>query len=246
MLYSWPDNELRKTVIANNLGEFGFLIPKGKYIIMAAAPGYQLSGSQQKQLHAPFLEKRSDGYYDNIYYSGEVISVDSNKQGKSVMNISIPMNPTIQKTSKQQVLNYFHLFLKFINKIRIPLLLIGTILNILTIVYRGTILDFITIGLYLIMWIVEAYHFFYKSRAAGKVVDASNDKPLDLVLIRLLDKKTNRLVDTTITDQEGKFMLNANPGDYIIKISKRGKKEYLSDTIKVKSLRSLTGLKFAI
>jgi len=55
----------------------------------------------------------------------------------------------------------------------------------------------------------------------GVVYRSDNKAPLDLAIIRLIDTKTERVIQTTVTDKSGRFFLDPPSGEYRISISKK-------------------------
>ena len=59
-----------------------------------------------------------------------------------------------------------------------------------------------------------------KRRSWGVVYDATSKTPLDLAITRLFDSKTNRLLETQVTDKNGRFSFLVSPGEYTLNITK--------------------------
>lgn len=61
-----------------------------------------------------------------------------------------------------------------------------------------------------------------KRKAWGIVYNSLNKLPIDLVVVRLLDWKTKKVVQTRVTDEEGRYMFFAPKGEYRINVQKTG------------------------
>ena len=62
-----------------------------------------------------------------------------------------------------------------------------------------------------------------KHKKWGTVYHALSKKPIDLAIVRLYNKATNALVQTRVTDVEGRFLfLVKEPGEYYINVIKQG------------------------
>lgn len=61
-----------------------------------------------------------------------------------------------------------------------------------------------------------------KRKSWGVVYNAFTKMPVDLVLVRLLDAQSNRVVQTRVTDIEGRFAFFVRPGSYRIEVDKPG------------------------
>ncbi|MCF6276981.1 MAG: hypothetical protein L3J07_04015 [Candidatus Magasanikbacteria bacterium] len=61
-----------------------------------------------------------------------------------------------------------------------------------------------------------------KRKKWGVVYNALTKLPVDLATVRLLDAKTNKIIQSRVTDREGRFLFIADPGEYLMQISKSG------------------------
>ncbi len=59
-------------------------------------------------------------------------------------------------------------------------------------------------------------------KAYGLVLDKTQQKPLDLALVRLYDLTTNRLARTAASDMKGHYSMLVKNGKYQIKCQKTG------------------------
>jgi hypothetical protein len=56
----------------------------------------------------------------------------------------------------------------------------------------------------------------------GLVYNSLNKLPIDLAVVRLLETKTGRIVQSKVTDAKGRYVLSAKPGAYRIVVNKGG------------------------
>ncbi|HLD60587.1 MAG TPA: carboxypeptidase-like regulatory domain-containing protein, partial [Patescibacteria group bacterium] len=61
-----------------------------------------------------------------------------------------------------------------------------------------------------------------RRRGWGQVYNALNKLPIDLATLRLIDKETGKVVQTKVTDKEGRYAFVAPPGAYTIAVNKAG------------------------
>lgn len=54
----------------------------------------------------------------------------------------------------------------------------------------------------------------------GKVFDSQSKKPIELALVRLHDAKTDKILESKVTDNEGRFGFILTEGEYYISVSK--------------------------
>ncbi len=246
MLFDGESDKLKQVYYSNSKGEFGFKIEKeGEYYLEVEKPGYVIENKCQfapnnSQVGKPGKQRDefkiglSDSYYSNLYF-GQVFKVEDKED--SAVKMSIPL-----KLEERSWFSYLLVWLRrlsnFFYLIRIPVLIVGSLLALYLLVTQRTIIDLIVIGLYLIFWLIEILAA-KKVRGYG-LVKSEDDKPLDLVMVRAYDS-TGRLVQTVITGPDGRFMLNIDPGDIILKIKKPG---YASKIVEMdlKSVKDLSGV----
>jgi hypothetical protein len=69
-------------------------------------------------------------------------------------------------------------------------------------------------------WILSLLGIRKKRRSWGVVYNSISKTPIDLVIVRLFEKATNRLIETQVTDKSGRFSFLAPPGEYYITSTK--------------------------
>ncbi|MEK7648498.1 MAG: PKD domain-containing protein [Patescibacteria group bacterium] len=73
---------------------------------------------------------------------------------------------------------------------------------------------------HLFSWLFSILGFRKRRKPWGVVYDAAAKEPIDLAVVRLFDKKTNKLVETQVTDKHGRFSFLTTPGTYSLSIAK--------------------------
>ncbi len=61
-----------------------------------------------------------------------------------------------------------------------------------------------------------------KRKEWGMVYNSLNKLPIDLAVVRLIDKKTKRVKQSRVTDLQGRFLFMSEPGEYTIEVTKPG------------------------
>lgn len=198
---------VRETGVTDSQGRFGFLSGKGRYRLTVVKPGYQFPSSK-----ITLDKKGSDGYFANVYLGGSV-SIKGVFLGKN-----IPLDPKIQAPAGYYLL--FLRYLRFFERIRIPLLILGTILALVNLYLFHSILDFIILSLYLLLWVFEILER-RKVKPYGEVLGEGGEA-LDLAVVRFFKEKDNKLAATTVTDKKGRFFVLLPEGDFYLTASKSG------------------------
>jgi len=87
---------------------------------------------------------------------------------------------------------------------------------------------------------LQVYYMVFFASGIGLVLD-QNNKPLDLVLVRVYSFK-GELLNTAVSNLKGQFSLNLSKGKYQIKFKKPGYREQII-VFTVKTLQNLGELK---
>ena len=69
-------------------------------------------------------------------------------------------------------------------------------------------------------WLLSLLGLRKKRKSWGVVYHSITKTPIDLVIVRLFEKNTKRLVETQVTDKNGQFSFLAPPGEYFITAAK--------------------------
>lgn len=69
-------------------------------------------------------------------------------------------------------------------------------------------------------WLLSLLGLRKKRKSWGVVYQSITKTPIDLVIVRLFEKGTKRLVETQVTDKNGQFSFLAPPGEYFITATK--------------------------
>lgn len=69
-------------------------------------------------------------------------------------------------------------------------------------------------------WLLSLLGFRKRRKPWGIVYDAASKQPIDLAVVRLFDKKTNKLIETQVTDKQGRFSFLTLSGSYSITVAK--------------------------
>ena len=80
-------------------------------------------------------------------------------------------------------------------------------------------------GFRFLQYLFTAPFLFFKRRKRkewGLVYDSLRKVPVDLAIVRLRDKASNRIVKSHVTDRAGRYLFIVDPGSYKIEVSKPG------------------------
>jgi hypothetical protein len=199
-IFDANNNRLLESQLTNNEGFFGFLVPAGTYFISVVKPGF---------LFPSEFEIESGEYTNN--YRGGSFNIKGEEDSRQFVKYNIPIKrsnrPSLDLIAVRIVLSVK----KILDLVRVPILIIGTILAVNTIWHFPGTLSYIISVVYVLLWVNEI-RLRFMGRAYGVALDEEGH-PLGRVLVRALNS-SGRLVGTTISGEDGKFILHLNSGKY--------------------------------
>jgi hypothetical protein len=196
---------LVKTVVTDVNGMFQLRLPKGTYTLNISSSGYEFPSTK-----AATAKDMQEGL---VYYGGEI----NLAKEKRSLSIKIPLDP-VDSESKESgnaltaVKN---------STIATVLTLSPLMMLILAFGYNFMVWDFTfnVEGIYRLVLaaflLIIQFYFRYLSNRVGKVVDKDNNPIKDLEL-GLYEAEFDTQVNSTKTDEEGKFIFFAKSQDYYI------------------------------
>jgi hypothetical protein len=185
-----------KTILTDDKGRYGFLVDPGKYYLTVKKTDYTFPS---KIIH--------------MDYHYTPIEVKEN----GLVGVNIPVDPNLHKLIGN--MNIIAKITRVLDWIKIPLLILGTILALIFFIHNPTTVNTLLVVIYAVIWGLEL-HIIFRPHAAGSVIESTTNKPVESSVIRIYDEKTGHLVATKITDTHGHYYCLVNPGDYHIKATK--------------------------
>ncbi len=212
-VFSYPEHRMVYSTLTNAQGEFVLRIPKGNYYLRVAKRGYKPLEFVSSKSRVIYRAGRTDGYYDNLYYPEELLTI---QQDQETVEVSVPM---VEEGALK-----IGLWLKlkeWLGRYSFVFFCVGSLLSLLFFwIQPDSLFNQIVLFYYLLLWAVVVYRWvFYQS--ARVVVTDNKGKPLGLVLCRITDFKGN-LVGVAVSDRQGGFPLELSRGTYLLRFKKPG------------------------
>ncbi|MBU0661272.1 DUF4215 domain-containing protein [Patescibacteria group bacterium] len=196
-------------VQVRNDGTYGFVVPNGTYKIVALRDGYN-------KKETPFFQVNNHVINEQLTLL-ELLPEDATaverighsfEQGKELVANTlfaienITNNPTVEQVAEQIV--------PPVSTALVAVALLPSLWNLL-----GTIFRFL---------FLQPFLFFGKKKrkAWGLVYNSLNKLPIDLATVRLLDAKTQHIIQSRVTDEDGRFLFVVPAGVYRIEVRKPG------------------------
>lgn len=184
--------QLVEQTVADTQGRFGFLAAQGNYKVIAQKPGYVFPTQVYKDA-----------------YKGALFSVQEN-QTITMDLYGDPAELAIPWASR------FRRFTIALGWIRLPVLIIATILSIISLIESLIPLHVIFVLLYAIMWGEELANL-RRSRNTITIADTSG-KPLPFTIFHLLRQVDKAPVASKVTNRDGEAYVLVPSGDYLIQV----------------------------
>ena len=213
VLQDLEGNEIA-TSITDLDGRYGFLVPPGKYKILANKTNYIFPSTK-------LAGKTNDELYVDLYFGGEI----EIKEGEEVIAKNIPMDPI--KFDWNEFAKKDHKLMKFFSRRDI---IIYRISNILFIIGFGvTILEmfiipslsvYITLGFYIVLFILKNT-VLKRANSYGHIKYKENDVPLSFSVVRVYLLNSENEIIHKVADKTGKYYCLLPNGKYYSKIENK-------------------------
>ncbi len=185
-------------------GEYGYLVPAGTYYLRVEKGGYASKETLRFQVEdnvinqnieifrLPIIELTLESLENVAIFTEKVIREEIAK---------IIDNPKVEEANE---------------KVAAPAV------AVVALVGYSTAISFATLFPYLQFLFTQPILLLFPKRRKGwgVVYHSLSKMPIDLAIVRLYEKVTNRLVQTRVTDREGRFAFFVQPGQYFIRIVK--------------------------
>ncbi|TSC72853.1 MAG: Fibronectin type III protein [Parcubacteria group bacterium Gr01-1014_38] len=215
----------RETVSSRSDGTFGALLPRGSYQLSMQHTDFAFTSAPEGVVLFP--EER--------LYTGGFLRVEDEEQMVPALSLVIGMRPT--RVRRQVLRGAFRSFLERLRvlqaRLALPVLLTGAAINSVALVLNPTPLLVSYEILYGVFLTFELLLSRVARRALGRVRDAVTRSRVGLAVVRLMDMKTRRLVETRVTSSRGSFLLMPPPGRYRLQVAHAAYTPYTSDLLRI-------------
>lgn len=205
------------TKVTDKDGRFAFTPPPGTYRLEAVKPGFAFPASSLTGVS-------DDGSYADIYH-GNLIHVT---EGGRTLTVNVPMDATLEPDAETTVL------LSERNKksLRKATAALGPFLGFIALVITpgaGTATLFV-VQLFL-------YQLFKRlaepqaPKSQGTVYDIDTRKALKGAVVRILSLPYHKVLESKLTDAEGRYSFHVGPGEYYLIALKPGYDKTETDPI---------------
>lgn len=209
------DNKLTvQSKVTDKYGRFAFIPRDGTYLLQVVKPGYTFPTQT--------VTVSEDAGYSDVYHGEPIVTPPV----RMIIN-NVPLDPATVIDTPQAVLwkavgKRFRDFLGFSG---IPL---GAIVFAVT---PSVVTGSLFVGQVAIYVIFRRLAHTAKPKSWGMVYDARIRRTVPGVVVRIFEKKFNKLLETQVTDATGKYGFLVRRNVYYITAEKKGYKKYVSPDI---------------
>ena len=196
------------TKVTDKDGRFAFTPPAGTYRLEALKPGFTFPAVSLSSVN-------DDGTYADIYH-GNLIQVT---EGGKTLTVNVPMDPTLEPEAEARVL------LSARNKktVRKAVAVAGPFLGLIALAVSPSLP---MLALFLVQLFL--YQLFKRlaepeaPRTQGTVYDIDTRKALKGAVVRILSLPYHKVLESKLTDSEGRYSFHVGPGTYYLIALKPG------------------------
>ncbi|MBI2448219.1 PKD domain-containing protein [Candidatus Microgenomates bacterium] len=219
-LFEAKNNALMQTAVTDKNGRFSFRPEKGLYYLTVAKPSFVFPSVLVRGL-------AQDGKYSKIYFGNNLEVSD-----RQTIDLSAPIDPI--KATKASFALYDRIK-TFLSRLSWPILIIGSIFALFVFWVAPGWFNGFVVALYAVIIALKKILTRPATRPWGKVIDARTKKPLPGIVLRIFDKKYNKLLETKVTDEKGSFSFLLPKGEYYIRTMSYQYKIASQEKIKIKN-----------
>ncbi|MCL5407445.1 MAG: carboxypeptidase-like regulatory domain-containing protein, partial [Patescibacteria group bacterium] len=189
--------------ISDNQGRYGLTPKHGIFTLKVSRADFVFPS-----------ESKTSIFYEKIYTDSEIKIVDANQS----VAFNIPLDPHSRSTIILVLLSWLVKFNHLIQKVRLPLFVLGAIFS-LTMVVINFIFLYVVFLAYCVFMIIFDVIRLSRATAAGTVSDVYSH-PISGAIVRIYHKQDNHLVETDISNKHGRFKFKVQPGVYYLVATK--------------------------
>lgn len=207
-------NRVVQTRVTGRDGRFIFRAKPGRYTISVAKNGFDFPTEHLK-------DAKEDGKLIDIYH-GELLEV---KEDGAILAVNIPLDPATEAKPNKKVI-----LLSMLRKLQHAVALLGPVITLFALILSPSLWMG---GLFLFQ--VVTYLLFLrlakpkKPKGWGVIYDKKSRKPLSRAVVRIFDRKFNKLLETQVTGANGVYGFFASDNVYFVTAEKQGFEKYKSE-----------------
>lgn len=210
-LFDAATNRLVRSVVTDSEGKYFFIMNPGRYRVMVVKPGFTFPSGYLAGV-------KDDGAYLDVY-TGQEIEVNA---ANATIAANIPLDPAEAHAASPSQLRRR----RFLRAAQYGIAVSGVGIAAAVYALRPSTFTLVMIGVQVfVLLLVHRLARPRRPKGWGIVYDAASRKPVGNAVVRLFEPKYNKLVETTLTDNLGRYAFVLGANEYFASISKPGFQE---------------------
>ncbi len=202
-----------QTRVTDGQGRFSFSVPSGKYRLQVAKAGFVFPTAYLKQ-------DQEDGDFLDLYHGEPVHAVR-----ETVLAVNIPVDPVEKKEEPPARLIVKRRLRQFQQVVGVS----GTVIAAGAFVIAPSLLMGGLLAAQLVLYLIMRRFVIPRhSKDWGVVYDAKTRQGLGRTIVRIFDKRFNKLLETQVTDKQGKYAFFAAKSVYYVTAEHQGYEKFQS------------------
>ncbi len=203
--------QIVRTAVSDKQGRYRVAVPKGEYTVEVAKAGFVFPSAA--------LKNKTNPFFDNLLPSARIIVKDYGTITKN-----IPIDPA-QPGKGPSV---FSMRMGLSKGLQHSLAFFGTLVAFAIVLMQKTNwLAWAIFAVYFLVMVRRMLSYRPAKPPYGTVKDAATGQPMQQVVVRLIEQKFNKVLDTQVTSPQGRYAFVVKPGTYRIMIEKKGYKKII-------------------
>ena len=204
-----------QTKVTDKFGRYSFIAKAGTFVLEIVKPGFVFPTQYLK-------DKIEDVDYADLYH-GTPIQAEAGL----VIALNIPLDPIVAVETPRRIL-WKKTLRSLQQEVALLTIVLATVFLIVSPSIQVALIVLAQVGLYLLFRKLAAPA---KAKEWGIIFDDTGRKPLSKVIVRIFDKKFNKLLETQVTDNNGKYGFFVRRNVYYVTAEKEGYEKYSSPDI---------------
>ncbi len=232
-LYRKEDNRLIQSRVTDKLGRFMFLVSPGKYYLTVTKPKFIFPSNY-------LAGKKEDVKFLDLYH-GETVAVTEKRVS---ITPNIPVDPQEDARPVKSII-----FQRRLRRLQYAAAFSSVPLAVLSFIISPNRFIFGLLVLHIILFILfRRLGYQRPPKNWGIVYDSATKKPVGRAIARIYDKQYNKLLETRITDNKGRYSFLVNNNLYYVTAEKMGYDKFRSEEIDLISQdrEALVGMDIAL
>ena len=207
-LISAKTGRIVATKVTDANGRYAFTPPQGSYRLEVAKPGFAFPAASLSGVH-------DDGKFVDIYH-GTLVNVETSGQ---TITLNIPLDPVKEPSADPRELSK----VESRKTLKRTLARSGPTLGFFIMLVRPTPMNVLLFVLQVLVYMAfKRLAEPNQPKNQGVVYDEETKDPIDKAVVRILSMPYQKVLETRLTDAQGRYHFYVGPGKYEVLITKPG------------------------